>query len=474
VLARQLGSLDGRFTGVRTGTEEITRNTPARDREWEYTTLSTTWKAADIGFFYPDMQDEIRHKSDSVYWKNVYAFVEQIRDHATIVQPAIVRLHLKECLRGEAQSWYMNDLTDLQREGLKYSPNGVEAWCRVLTDRFKEPHTVALAKLQQERYSVHDARAGRSTRAYVGQIIRHSQAVDMDRPLQQMANAWNNLDPELQPFVRRPTANTSMAEFMEDLASHEQAWYNMYNSRRASESRRLINSGFRSSNLRGRSTAFRGGLRPFPFNPSFNFRPFVPFQSFQSSMSANQNHSEANQSGKPAQNALPASKPVLQLTAGPSSQGGSRSVSGNSGNSDNTNSNRYGSGSRSDSYGGFKGNSYNRGGFSRGNWNSSGGGQYNRNRWAGKYNRFRQTDGANLVSEDDYWDVLHDSEGFHDSQARLGDMGYVACEEGSWSETDDSNWSEASNSTSQQSEESPGFEPEDDAMLVTEIGSQVE
>jgi hypothetical protein len=53
-------------------------------------------------------------------------------------------------------------------------------------------------------------------------------------------------------------------------------------------------------------------------------------------------------------------------------------------------------------------------------------------------------------------------------------MGYVACEEGSGSETDDSNRSEASNATSQQSEESPGFEPEDDAMLVTEIGSQVE
>jgi hypothetical protein len=50
-------------------------------------------------------------------------------------------------------------------------------------------------------------------------------------------------------------------------------------------------------------------------------------------------------------------------------------------------------------------------------------------------------------------------------------VGFAACEEGSWSETEDFNRSEASNATSQQSEESPGFEPEDDATLVTEVES---
>jgi len=100
-----------------------------QDPDKDFTDLR--WRPQDIGFFDPKL-DEAHGKGDYVtvgtntYWRNVYMFVDQVRDNGTGPRAAVVRQNLSSCLRGEASAWYMDELNELHRTSLKFSRNGVE------------------------------------------------------------------------------------------------------------------------------------------------------------------------------------------------------------------------------------------------------------------------------------------------------------------------------------------------------------
>lgn len=79
------------------------------------------------------------------------------------------------CLRGAAQDWYIAELSNLERTGLRSDTNGVNAWCDALIQRFKEPTGVALNKLTAEKYTLKDARNRREPASYVQAVVRHAK-----------------------------------------------------------------------------------------------------------------------------------------------------------------------------------------------------------------------------------------------------------------------------------------------------------
>jgi len=83
-------------------------------------------------------------------------------------------------------------------------------------------------------YSHEDCRNNRSTAAYVQQVIRHARAAALDKPIQQLSYAYNNLDATLRPFVDRPTEQTTVRLFIEQLDAKREAWHEMAKAGRSS------------------------------------------------------------------------------------------------------------------------------------------------------------------------------------------------------------------------------------------------
>lgn len=194
------------------------------------------WRPGDIGFFDPDL-DESHGKGDCVqvgnhtYWRNVFLFTDAVQDNAQGERQAVVRQNLNTCLRGSALAWYTSELDNLQRVGLRYAENGVEEWVKALVQRFKDAPNVAMRKLNAERYSVADVKNNKNVRSYVTAVMRHARAAELDKPIQQLSQAYNNLDPQLRPFINRPNHATTVREFMDELEAKQDAWRDMYAAR---------------------------------------------------------------------------------------------------------------------------------------------------------------------------------------------------------------------------------------------------
>jgi len=200
------------------------------------------WRPADIGFFDPDL-DESHGLGDyvtvgnNVYWRNVFLFTNQVRDNARAGREQLVAKYLQNCLKGSALTWYAAELSDEQRTLLRFSFRGVNDWIEQLIKRFKDPPALALKKLHSTKYTMSNARGGRDGRSYIANVLRYAKAAELDKPIQQLAYAYNNLDPELRPFVTRPTEHTTVQEFMDEIAAKQDAWKDMLDSRRQFQSR---------------------------------------------------------------------------------------------------------------------------------------------------------------------------------------------------------------------------------------------
>ena len=107
-------------------------------------TSTAPWRPEELGFFDPDLSDDaVIGKGDIVYlgthlyYRNVFIFVERIKDVAKAKGGNTVRLNLHSCLRGTALEWYSWKLTEFEKESL--SKISLErGWITLLIEHFKE------------------------------------------------------------------------------------------------------------------------------------------------------------------------------------------------------------------------------------------------------------------------------------------------------------------------------------------------
>ena len=82
---------------------------------------SSALKADDIGFFDPAHEGEGPVVSVGRYsfYKDIYAFVDRIKDLVELKGEDKVREVLPTCFRGEALTWHSTELTELEKTLLR-------------------------------------------------------------------------------------------------------------------------------------------------------------------------------------------------------------------------------------------------------------------------------------------------------------------------------------------------------------------
>ncbi|OAP54183.1 hypothetical protein AYL99_11718 [Fonsecaea erecta] len=187
-------------------------------------------RPADIGFFYPNAPSEwggdtTITKDDKTYYRSVQAFVSRVQALAVTRSPAAIRLTLESCLRGEAESWWTNELDNVMRVGIVQSPDGVEEWCKALEDRFKESPSDALNRLNSFKYTIFDAQKRKSPIAYMAEVISAARACGYDNEYSMVLFAWNEIDIQLRESIDEPGPGTTVATFMDTLRQKHANWF---------------------------------------------------------------------------------------------------------------------------------------------------------------------------------------------------------------------------------------------------------
>ncbi len=288
-------------------------------------------KADDIGFFDPSYEDPtnspVVNVGRHVFYRDVYAFIDRLKDLVSLKGEDKTREVLPTCLRGSALIWHSTELTELEKRGLRNA--SVDEWCETLVEKFKERTSVALQHLQTEHYTINDARQGRTPRSFAQNMLRHAKAAHMTSVYNQLSLAWNNLALEFRRDIPEPTMATTLSQFLAQLDSKENIWYEMARQQSRGQQQQVDR---RSSTLPKQSGQYsnnrQGGFSkpPFPF-PSYGQQP----QGFPQTYGNYYGNSFANQPPRQYQPyqqapqgsrqstpipALPAPRQPLQITGG--------------------------------------------------------------------------------------------------------------------------------------------------------------
>ena len=190
-------------------------------------------KADDVGYFDPACEGEgpVVSVGRHMFYKDIYAFVDRLKDLASIKGDEKIREILPTCFRGEALTWHSTELTDLEKTLLRTADLAV--WFDSLVKRFKERATVAVQHLQTEKYTMTDARNGKSPRTYVQSIMRHAKAAELTSSFNQLTVAWNNLGLEFRRDIPEPTPATTLGQFLDQVDSKANIWFEMARQNRA-------------------------------------------------------------------------------------------------------------------------------------------------------------------------------------------------------------------------------------------------
>ena len=195
------------------------------------TELLTEIRPQDVGYFYPDYQSEqdpnsaVPSVGKYVYFRDVYMFVDWLKEFEA--RGKNVKSVISSCLRGSALIWYLVELSDEDRIRL-HASTGLGEWYELLIGRFKLRTGTAIAKLTSGS-SVYTLTAVKHTppRVWAQYMLHLVRAADFGSTHSSLTVIWSQLDGELQHNVGKPTEQTTLSEFLEEMDSKAEIWYQM-------------------------------------------------------------------------------------------------------------------------------------------------------------------------------------------------------------------------------------------------------
>ena len=122
------------------------RRPPSRSAESSTSTstsTSTSSAAAQtafnpklVGFLDPNPnKPSVEVKDNYNVFHNVFSFTQKLRVRATTPSATPLQQNVENCLLGSAERWFTEELNDLSRTGLRFSP-GIQVWCSTSESRF--------------------------------------------------------------------------------------------------------------------------------------------------------------------------------------------------------------------------------------------------------------------------------------------------------------------------------------------------
>ena len=109
-------------------------------------------KPKDVGLFNPDVADKhglspvTTVSSDTVY-RDIYTWVERLKNLVHIHGPDDVKQVIQPCLRGSAATCWIAELTDEDRRKLRSTASDLQRWYSLLIKRLKIQTSVAISRI---------------------------------------------------------------------------------------------------------------------------------------------------------------------------------------------------------------------------------------------------------------------------------------------------------------------------------------
>ncbi|RMJ21267.1 Integrase core domain-containing protein, partial [Aspergillus sp. HF37] len=195
-------------------------------------------KIDDLGYFYPDASIDVLQDSHKVFYRDVYAYVDRLRDLIDYKGEEAVRLNILSSFRGTALEWATTELDDWEKKSLRALPMET-GWIDRLIARFKPRAAETIAALNRMSFGYQDLRNGKTPRQFVQEVLRLSRALDTGQTTEyQVLTAWMHLHPDLRRDIPEPK-NTTLGAFLQLLDARTTTWTEIAHQRQSRALRRF-------------------------------------------------------------------------------------------------------------------------------------------------------------------------------------------------------------------------------------------
>ena len=165
--------------------------------------------------------------TNKIYYRSVWLFIDATKSIAISKNNRLVRTNLHRCFQDDVQTWYIDEINELQRSDLKKN-HELKNWEKCLIKRFKMSESKIMKLLAENKYIIENVRKQRTITSYVQSVIRHAKNADFTTINNQLNWVWNHLAPSFQRDVSKSNFKTIVLKFIEQLKNLKHAWKRYY------------------------------------------------------------------------------------------------------------------------------------------------------------------------------------------------------------------------------------------------------
>jgi hypothetical protein len=192
---------------------------------------SRRWNSDDIEFFDSNFEEKfaftnetVTHAEKDIYYRDVYVFVEQVKEMTIMIESKIVKKNLSSCLRESILIWHIAKLFEISKRILFYEKN-VNEWIQTFIVRFKTQVITATVNLLRERYTLTNAKKNRESREYAQKVIRWIKFAELTSSFNQLNIVYNEIDAEFRRDLKKSFKETSIDEYLQFLNDCKDIWW---------------------------------------------------------------------------------------------------------------------------------------------------------------------------------------------------------------------------------------------------------
>ena len=159
------------------------------------------WIAKKVEFFDSTADDFefVINLKKHVFYRNVYAFVNRLKNVSFIRKEDKLRVVIFQCFRNIVFIWHSTELFEIEKK--IYRDMSLQNWCNVLIKRFKKRVSAALNYLQSIKYTLKDAKKHRNFRIFAQDLFKHVKVASLISVYNQLILIWNNLNWQFRQHV---------------------------------------------------------------------------------------------------------------------------------------------------------------------------------------------------------------------------------------------------------------------------------
>ena len=124
-----------------------------------------------------DGQRSVVNLKKHVFYKDIFAFVNRLKNVNSVREENKLRLIISQCLRDIVLIWHSTELFDVEKE--IYRDMFLQNWCNVLIKRFKKRILATFNFIQTTKYTLQDARMQKNSKVFAQNLFRHVKAASL-------------------------------------------------------------------------------------------------------------------------------------------------------------------------------------------------------------------------------------------------------------------------------------------------------